>query len=69
MIHPSEQDYPTATLDLPDGATGPRVPLLVVLGLVLAGAIGCLPILARRARRRPEAYEGMPWSAPELASP
>ncbi len=45
-------DYPTSTLDLAEGTAGPRVPLLVVLALVLAGAVGCLPSLVRRARRR-----------------
>ena len=45
-------DYPTSNLDLPPGTAGPRVPLLLLVGLVLAGAVGCLPLVARRALRR-----------------
>jgi hypothetical protein len=45
-------DYPISTLDLRDGADGRRVPLLVFLALLGAGAVGCLPAVVRRARRR-----------------
>jgi hypothetical protein len=45
-------DYPTTNLDLRDGAAGPRAPLLVLLGLLVAGGLGCLPAVARKARHR-----------------
>jgi hypothetical protein len=45
-------DYPTSSLDLAEGAAGPRMPLLVVLGLLLTAAVGCLPTVVRRALRR-----------------
>ncbi len=42
-------DYPIDTLELAAGSAGPRVPLLVVLGLLLAGAAGLAPTLTRRS--------------------
>jgi transcriptional regulator GlxA family with amidase domain len=46
-------DYPTADLDLRDGGTAvPRVPLLVLLALLLAGGVGFLPTAVRRVRRQ-----------------
>ncbi|SDR88921.1 Transcriptional regulator GlxA family, contains an amidase domain and an AraC-type DNA-binding HTH domain [Friedmanniella luteola] len=45
-------DYPTDTLELAEGTAGLRVPLLVVLGLLLAGAVGFVPTLVRRSVRR-----------------
>jgi transcriptional regulator GlxA family with amidase domain len=45
-------DYPTADLDLGDGTAGPRVPLLALLGLVVAAAVGFLPTVTRGALRR-----------------
>jgi transcriptional regulator GlxA family with amidase domain len=45
-------DYPTAHLDLPAGGTYTRVPVLIVLGLLLAILIGALPAVIRTAIRR-----------------
>jgi putative intracellular protease/amidase len=45
-------DYPTAHLDLPAGGTYARVPVLIVLGLLLAILIGALPVVTRTAIRR-----------------
>jgi hypothetical protein len=45
-------NYPTPNLDPADAAAGPRVPLMLVLGLLLAGAVGCLPTVALRAVRQ-----------------
>ncbi|WP_354188790.1 DJ-1/PfpI family protein [Arthrobacter sp. UYCu712] len=45
-------DYPTTHLNLPAGGTSVRVPVLIVLGLLLAILIGALPAVARSAVRR-----------------
>jgi hypothetical protein len=45
-------DYPTAHLALPAGVTDARVPVLIVLGLLLAVFIGALPAVSRTAIRR-----------------
>ncbi|MEC5193026.1 DJ-1/PfpI family protein [Arthrobacter sp. MP_M4] len=45
-------DYPTAHLNLPAGETYVRVPVLIVLGLLLATLIGALPVVTRTAIRR-----------------
>ncbi|WP_392545305.1 DJ-1/PfpI family protein [Oryzobacter telluris] len=43
-------DYPTSQLPL-DGAPGPRVPVLLALGLALSATAAAVPTLLRRARR------------------
>lgn len=45
-------DYPTSHLDLPAGGTSVRVPVLIVLGLLLALLTGALPAVIRTAIRR-----------------
>ncbi|MCB5275867.1 Isonitrile hydratase [Arthrobacter sp. SO5] len=45
-------DYPTAHLNLPAGETYVRVPVLIVLGLLLATLIGALPVVTRSAISR-----------------
>jgi hypothetical protein len=42
-------DYPVAQLRLTDH-TGPRIPLLLILGLGLAACVAAAPVSARRLR-------------------
>ena len=45
-------DYPAAHLTLPAGETSVRIPVLLVLGLLLAALAGSLPAIMRTAIRR-----------------
>lgn len=61
-------DYPTDTLEVAEGNAGLRVPLLVVFGLILAGAVGSVPILVRRSLRRRSMF-GAPNSTATAQGP